>query len=300
MPPRLLPSGLLPRRFLLSGLLRSHLMFPAAFAAALLFAAPALADACLGPIARAPSLGLLLNAFLGPLPGLAAPDGTPIRRAALSSGEVKITYIGHATFTITSPGGVVAATDYNDYVHPHAPPDIATMNHAHSTHFTHRPNPAIKHVLRGWAHQGKPPAFDVQERDMRVRNVPTNIRDGGMTEFSGNSIFIFEAAGLCVAHLGHLHHTLTPEHLKAIGQVDIVFAAVDGSWTLDHAGIIEVIGQLQPKIVIPMHYFSESVLERFLSRLSGKADVERVPSDSLVVSRANLPKQMAIKVLIGR
>lgn len=134
---------------------------------------------------------------------------------------------------------------------------------------------------------------------MRVRNVPTNIRDGEATEFSGNSIFIFEVAGLCIAHLGHLHHTLTPDHLKAIGQVDIVFAAVDGSWTLDHAGIIEVIGQLQPKIVVPMHYFGESALSRFLSGMRGSHDVERLASDSLILSRANLPMKPAIKVLLG-
>jgi L-ascorbate metabolism protein UlaG (beta-lactamase superfamily) len=215
-------------------------------------------------------------------------------------GEVKITYIGHSTFTIESPGGVVAATDYNDHVRPLALPDIATMNHAHSTHFTHRPDPAIRHVLRGWSYQGKPPAFDVQERDMRVRNVTTNIRDGGMTEFSGNSIFIFEASGLCIAHLGHLHHTLTPDHLKLIGQVDVVLAAVDGSWTLDHEGIAEVIQQLQPKLVIPMHYFSESVLARFLQRMQAKFDVERVGSESITLSRANLPTKPAIKVLIGQ
>lgn len=249
-------------------------------ACSLFFAPAARADYCLGPIAR-------------------APDGTEIAHAALKSDEVRITYIGHATFTIESPQGTIAATDYNDYVRPSALPDIATMNHAHSTHFTHRPDPAIRHVLRGWSHQGRPPSYDVQERDMRVRNVPTNIRDGGATEFSGNSIFIFETAGLCIAHLGHLHHTLSPEHLKAVGQVDIVMAAVDGSWTIDLDGIAEVIRQLQPKIVIPMHYIGERALERFLTHMRDRADISRESSDNIVLSRANLPNKMAIKVLIG-
>ncbi|MCA3628932.1 MAG: MBL fold metallo-hydrolase, partial [Methylobacterium sp.] len=160
---------------------------------ALLGVIPAKADeACLGPIAR-----------LAPR----APDGTPILPAALQSGELRLTYVGHATFTIETPGGVTAATDYNDYVRPEAPPDVATMNHAHSTHFTHAPDPAIRHVLRGWGRAGEMPKHDLQERDLRVRNVPTNIRGGwgeARTEFYGNSIFIFEAAGLCIAHLGHL------------------------------------------------------------------------------------------------
>lgn len=259
-----------------------------AFFISLFGAAPARADeACLGPIARnAPR----------------APDGTMILPAALQSGEVRLTYVGHATFTIETPGGVMAATDYNDYVRPAALPDIATMNHAHSTHFTHRPDPAIRHVLRGWGRAGEMPRHDVQERDLRVRNVPTNIRGGlgeGRTEFYGNSIFIFEAAGLCVAHLGHLHHTLTPEHLAAMGQIDVVLAAVDGSWTIDLAGIVEVIGQLKPKIVVPMHYFSERVLQNFLGKMGETHTIERTGLSSMVLSRATLPTRPTIRVLEG-
>ena len=42
--------------------------------------------------------------------------------------------------------------------------------------------------------------------DVYIRNVPTDIRNGGAMEADGNSIFIFEVAGLCIGHLGHLHH----------------------------------------------------------------------------------------------
>ena len=55
-------------------------------------------------------------------------------------------------------------------------PDIATMNHAHSTHYTCRPIRAIKYVLHGWADDEKPARVDLQYKDVRVRNVPTNIR----------------------------------------------------------------------------------------------------------------------------
>ena len=69
------------------------------------------------------------------------------------------------------------ATDYNDYVKPRALPDIVTMNYAHSTHFTDNPEPGIKHVLRGWGPSpDKPARHDLNAGDVRVRNVPTNIR----------------------------------------------------------------------------------------------------------------------------
>ena len=107
----------------------------------------------------------------------------PIQRVNLAKDEVKLTFIGHATFLIETPGGVKAATDYNDYVRPSVTPDIATMNKAHSTHYSRAPDPAIKQVLPGWDPSGKGAAHhDVTLGDMRVRNVPTNIRtySGGM------------------------------------------------------------------------------------------------------------------------
>ena len=148
-------------------------------------------------------------------PGLvagAAPRLMPAAlRLALNADQVRLTYVGHSTFLIESPQLVRIATDYNDYVQPPVLPDIVTMNHAHTTHFTDRPEPAIKHVLRGWGPSPDVPArHDLTLKDVRVRNVPTNIRDwSGGTERHGNSIFIFEVANLCIAHLGHLHHTLT-------------------------------------------------------------------------------------------
>ena len=100
-----------------------------------------------------------------------------------------------------------------------------------------------------------------------MRNVPTNIRDcDGGTERYGNSIFIFEIANLCIAHLGHLHHTLTQQQLNEIGRVDVVMAPVDGNLTLDLDGMMEVLTALKPPIIIPMHFFNQYTLDRFLDR----------------------------------
>ncbi|MBW8857922.1 MAG: MBL fold metallo-hydrolase, partial [Bradyrhizobium sp.] len=98
------------------------------------------------------------------------------------------------------PKLVRIATDYNDYVKPSVLPDIVTMNRAHSTHYTDRPDAGIKFVLRGWKDDGKPTDWDVQFQDVRVRSVTTNIRDyAGGTQRHGNSIFIVEVANLCIA-----------------------------------------------------------------------------------------------------
>jgi len=238
-------------------------------------------------------------------PGLVAtrpPYAEPIalRFAALERDQVRLTYVGHATFLIESPQLVRIATDYNDYVRPPVLPDIVTMNHAHSSHFSLSPDPSIKYVLHGWADDEKPARIDLQYKDVRVRNVPTNIRsfDGG-TERHGNSIFIFEVAKLCVAHLGHLHHTLTQQQLNEIGRVDIVLVPVDGSYTLDLDGMIEVLHALKAPLMIPMHYFSAYTLDRFLQRVRQEWDVDVAEIPSLVVSKTSLPAKPKVVVLPG-
>ena len=239
-------------------------------------------------------------------PGLIASDRprtipVAFKLAALSADEIRITYVGHSTFLIESPKLVRIATDYNDYLRTPVLPDIITMNHAHSTHFTDNPDPRIPHVLRGWASEyGKPVRHDAQIRDVRVRNVPTNIRDyGGGTERHGNSIFVFEVANLCIAHLGHLHHTLTQQQLNEIGRVDVVMVPVDGTYTLDLEGMFEVVQALKAPLVIPMHFFSTFTLERFLSRAREKFTVEYSNTPSVVVSKTTLPAAPKFLVLPG-
>jgi L-ascorbate metabolism protein UlaG (beta-lactamase superfamily) len=237
-------------------------------------------------------------------PGLVASSAPPmpaaLRLAALGADQVRITYAGHATFLIESPQLVRIATDYNDYVRPPLPPDIVTMNHAHSTHYTDHPDPSIKLVLRGWRDDGKPAGHDVAFKDVHVRSVSSNIRDwAGGTERNGNSIFIFETANLCIAHLGHLHQTLTKAQLDEIGRVDVVMAPVDGNYTLDLDGMIEVLGALKAQMIIPMHFFSAYTLDRFLSRVRETYPVEYNETPSIVVSKTTLPAKPTVVVLPG-
>ena len=238
-------------------------------------------------------------------PGLVASDAPRILpaalRVALDPEQVRITYIGHSSFLIESPQLVRIATDYNDYVRPPVVPDIVTMNHAHTTHFTDHPDPAIKYVLRGWGSTPDQPArHDITVKDVRVRNVPTNIRDWrGGTERHGNSIFIYETANMCIAHLGHLHHTLNQQQLNEIGRVDVLFVPVDGNLTLDLDGMMEVLEALKVPLMIPMHYFSSYSLNRFLDRARQMWTVEMSEIPSLVISKTSLPTAPKVMVLPG-
>lgn len=233
--------------------------------------------------------------YLAPSPGEAR-----VWRAALQAGQVQIRYIGHSTFELETPGGVRIATDYNDSIRPLLPPTVATMNGAHSTHYSLSPDPGIEHLLYGWNPEGGPMDHDLTVGDVRIRNIQTNIRGwDGETRRLGNSIFVFEVADLCIAHLGHLHHRLTDDDLTRLGQIDIVFAAIDNSSTLRLESMMDVLGSIGPAMVIPMHFHFAGALQSFLSRATEDGyDIVQATAPALIASRANLPLKPTVYVMM--
>ncbi len=246
----------------------------AAVTAALVWLPTAVLAAGCFPIAEAPAR--LVPASLTPA---SLPDGATAR----------LTFLGHASFLIETEGGVTAVTDYNGYNTAPVTPDIVTMNNAHSTHYTDQVEPGVTHVLRGWVPGGGLAEHDVVMDDLRVRNVPTSVRGREGARTNSNSIFVFEVADLCIAHLGHLHHRLEDYHLAEMGIIDVLLVPVDGMWTLPHAAAADVIDQVRPSLVVPMHYFGRSVLEGFLAELSEEWEVVVSEGASVTLSRETLP-----------
>jgi L-ascorbate metabolism protein UlaG (beta-lactamase superfamily) len=220
--------------------------------------------------------------------------------AAGSEDAVSITFLGHSSFLIESPGGVRIVTDYNDAIRAPVTPDIVTMNNAHPTHYSDSVEPGVKFILRGWDPGGGVASHRLEYRDVRIHNVPTNVREFSGTRYNGNSIFVFEVADLCIAHLGHLHHTLTPSHLADLGPIDVVMVPVDGVWTLNQDDMIEVLRQIKPKIIIPMHIFTQATLDKFLTSVGDFYPVRHAEARTVVLTRSELPVGPEIMVLPGR
>jgi len=222
--------------------------------------------------------------------------------APLDPYAVRLNYAGHATFVIETPGGVTAATDYTGFLGTaDVVPDVVTMNIAHGSHYTMSPDPRIPHVLRGWGDGAAPADHYLSVGDMLVRNVTTDIRsfDSGRRN-NANSIFIFEVAGLCIGHLGHLHHEPSEAQYAAIGRLDVVMAPVDGGYTLPQATLAAMLTRLRSSIVVPMHWFGESNLQRFLARMGESFAIEETGASTLEVSLRTLPDRPTVMVLRPR
>ncbi|MEQ3624605.1 MAG: MBL fold metallo-hydrolase [Celeribacter sp.] len=234
----------------------------------------------------------------------AAPEARILRAAwsdPVRADAVRISYVDHSMFLLQTPGGLNMMTDYTGFLgNAGLIPDVVTMNHAHSSHWTPAPDPAIPHVLQGWADAQGPARHSLDLGEVLVRNVPTDIRGragGAMVEEDGNSIFIFEVAGLCIGHLGHLHHVPDAAQLASIGRLDVVMAPVDGGMTLDLPSMIETLQRFRASVVIPMHWFSEGSLQRFTTGMEDQFDIVRAGMSDLTLSRDSLPGRPTVMVL---
>lgn len=262
-------------------------------------------------------LAAVLVALFAPfLPAIAQEDPVPSRCVAIAQalpevtyanftpaqasveGDVTITYAGHSTYIIETPAGVRIATDFSGVYGGSPPPRVATMNKAHRTHYTDFPDTGIDYVLRGWNPDGGPARHAVVVDDAYIRNVPTDIRGPGDLGKDGNSIFIFEVAGLCIGHLGHLHHRLEDAHYGAIGRLDVVMAPIDGGMTLSLDAMSEITTRLHSSVVLPMHRNATPIGE-FLGRMGKEFAVDFRDSRSLELSLRTLPDRPTIIVLQG-
>ncbi|NVK47895.1 MAG: MBL fold metallo-hydrolase [Rhodobacteraceae bacterium] len=217
--------------------------------------------------------------------------------APVPDDAVRIHFIDHAMFAIEA-GDVSVVTDYNGYIGDTLwAPDVVTMNQAHSSHYTNNVHGDVAHILEGWGAYGEGIEHDLDLGTMRIRNVPTDIRLGDSREPNGNSIFIFEAGGLCIGHLGHLHHEPTEEQYAAIGRLDVVMAPVDGGYTVPREVMMRIVERFRSSIVIPMHYFSRYGLNDFLSGMGDDFAVVETHGSELLVSLDRLPGQPTIMVL---
>ncbi|MBT3765778.1 MAG: MBL fold metallo-hydrolase [Rhodospirillaceae bacterium] len=217
--------------------------------------------------------------------------------ASVPKGNVKITFIGHSTFVLESPAGITLATDFNGIHTPKIPPTIVTMNNSHSSHYTDVFSPKTSFVLRGWDPNGGIAKHDIKTKDMRVYNVPTNVERFSDRLTNKNSIFVIETNGLCFAHMGHLHHVIGSKQSRALGRTDVLFIPIDGLMTMSFEEVMLSIKKISPKLVIPMHFFSETDSHSFLQFLNKKFPVKTTKQTSVLINRRSLPKTTEILLL---
>ncbi|HLB24045.1 MAG TPA: MBL fold metallo-hydrolase [Dehalococcoidia bacterium] len=235
-----------------------------------------------------------------------APAGAAATAAStVDAGEdnaaVGLRWFGQAMFVLTSPGGTTVLLDpFNDIGYTVPPPlntDVATITHEHPDH-NNAGLGGTATLFRGLTADGWTD-LDETVGDVRIRTVRTYHDDAQGAQRGRNSVFVFETAGIRIAHLGDLGHQLDDQQLGAIGNVDALMVPVGGTFTIDAAGATAVTNALNPKMVFPMHYKTEKAggsLATADAFLEGKT-VQRVGSTDLRLARADIPDTLTVYVL---
>lgn len=214
---------------------------------------------------------------------------------------VEVNYLGHSSFRIRSKGVSLLTDPFLGKVvglpFPKVEAEIVTVSHEHEDHNAASQVGGNPFVISG------PGEYEV--KGILVFGTPTFHDAANGAQRGKNTVYTFETEGMRVCHLGDLGHKLTEEQLMELNGVDILFVPVGGIYTLDPQGAIEVISQIEPKIVIPMHYRFEGISSSLVNLATVdeflKAAGEKVtPLPKLVTSQDKLPEERQIVVLERR
>jgi L-ascorbate metabolism protein UlaG (beta-lactamase superfamily) len=192
-----------------------------------------------------------------------------VAAAQAASSTVTITWLGQSTFVLSTNSGLKVLLDpTNPGAYNPAPVegvDVVTVSHEHSDHNYVQMATGNPLVIRGLTQDGFA-KIDRTIKAVHIRTVATYHDSDKGSQRGRNAVFVFELPGLRIVHLGDLGHKLDPEQISAIGPVDILMTPVAGGPTIDPKTAVEVIDQLQAKVVIPMHYSTAATAARMAAR----------------------------------
>lgn len=204
-----------------------------------------------------------------------------------------IQWFGHASFKINTAAGSIITDPFNDELgYPMFPrrADVVTVSHQHWDHN------AVEDI------SGAPQVFSdpgfYQWKGIDIRGIPSFHDQNSGRERGRNTIFKISAEKINLLHLGDLGHLLSLETVAEIGAVDILMLPVGGTFTIGADEAYAIVGLLQPRIVIPMHFqtphlsFRLAPVEEFTSKFE-----KMLKLPGLEINSQNLPEQTQIIVL---
>jgi L-ascorbate metabolism protein UlaG (beta-lactamase superfamily) len=174
-----------------------------------------------------------------------------------------IQYLGHSSFRLKGKNATVIIDPFNPEMvglkFPKNSADIVTISHNHEDHNNSEAVADTKKVITG------PGEYEVQ--GVSIIGIPTYHDEKKGEERGKNTIFVFEIDDLRICHLGDLGHKLTEKILEEIGDIDILMVPVGGFFTLDPTEAIAVIHQIEPSIIIPMHFQTPDLKTELFEKL---------------------------------
>jgi L-ascorbate metabolism protein UlaG (beta-lactamase superfamily) len=211
-----------------------------------------------------------------------------------------ITYLGHSSFKIKTKTATIITDPFDPQAvglkYSGVEGEIVTVSHTHSDHNATNKVSGVKKILEG------PGEYEVM--GVSIIGYPSfhDTKEG--VERGKNTIFVFEADGLRLAHLGDLGHVLSDDLVNEIGSIDVLMVPVGGKFTIGPKEATEIVGKIDPYFIIPMHYSVDGLnsqtfaglgpVEPFLKEIG--MTVENLPK--LTLRREDILEDQSSKVII--
>jgi L-ascorbate metabolism protein UlaG (beta-lactamase superfamily) len=215
---------------------------------------------------------------------------------------VKIKWLGHSCFVLTSDAGLKIITDpYTregglNYGEIKESADIVLVSHEHHDHNNSAAVKGKPAVLKG------PGTKEI--RGIKFLGIASFHDEASGSKRGANTIFVFEMDGLRICHLGDLGHDLGNKEISDIGKPDILFIPIGGLYTFDAAVADTVVSKISPRVIIPMHFRTGGIdtakfgvisgPDKFLN---GKKDVRQLDVSETELKAGKLPAASQIIVL---
>jgi L-ascorbate metabolism protein UlaG (beta-lactamase superfamily) len=206
---------------------------------------------------------------------------------------VEITYLGHSAFRLRGKEVTVVTDPYpptRTLAMGRVSADIVTVSHGSPNHSFVEGVSGVPRVVDG------PGEYEVA--DVLIAGVATASRPGQGPE---NTAYVLRFDDLAVCHLGDVNNRLTNQQIEELGSIDVLLVPVGGGNALGASAAAEVVTQLDPALVVPMHYrLDGGTVEGldpvdYFCREMGLKEV--VPEAKLTVTRSSLPSELRVVVL---
>ena len=211
-----------------------------------------------------------------------------------------ITPLGHSSFRIRGKTATLITDPYDPVsvgikFPRHIEADVVTVSHEHDDHSSVSQVAGSPFIIQG------PGEYEV--KGVGVVGIST-FHDGEKGAARGrNTIYRIEIDGVSIVHLGDLGHTLSTTEIDALDGVNILMVPVGGVYSLDPTQAVEVVGEIEPSIVIPMHYGRPELNQKAFGQLAPvsaflkEIGKEVSPQPKLSVTKDKLPAEMQVVIL---
>ena len=211
---------------------------------------------------------------------------------------MKLKYLAHSSFLLTSGSGIRIVTDpysvSSDFRHKpvNEPADIVTVSHEHGDHNAVSTVPGSPEVINADG--------TTQSKGITFKGVSTYHDESEGKQRGKNIVFCFSIDEINVCHMGDLGHVLNSAQIKEVGNVDVLLIPVGGFFTIDAVAATKICNDLKPRVIVPMHYKTpekDMPIAGVEDFIAGKKNVEQMAKSEVQIEKATLPDSTTIYVL---